>query len=162
MLQDGRRRKNDVRRSHAMRYYSATFDHIHSTRLTAAVVRSEAIRSRFKVICWQVLMLKRLECDNIILFRLNLSQEPEIMKLQSRCYEMLTAGEEMPSKAAKSVERQLEELRKAAQGKLALLVLDDIWSREHADPFDCVDDNDSKFLVTTRSVVAVLMPFAVC
>ena len=84
------------------------------------------------------------------------------MRLQARLFEMLSSGEEMPSKAAKSVERQLEELRKAARGKLALLVLDDIWSREHADPFDCVDDNGSKFLVTTRSVVAILMPFAVC
>ena len=58
------------------------------------------------------------------LFRLNLSQEPEIMKLQSRCYEMLTSGEEMPSKAAKSIERQLEELQKVAKQKVVLLVLD--------------------------------------
>ena len=46
------------------------------------------------------------------------------MRLQARLYEMLSAGEEMPSKAAKSVERQLEELRKAAKTKLVLLVLD--------------------------------------
>ena len=58
------------------------------------------------------------------LFRLNLSQEPEIMKLQSRCYEMLTSGEEMPSKAAKSIERQVEELQKVAKHKVVLLVLD--------------------------------------
>ena len=55
--------------------------------------------------------------------RLNLSQEPELLRLQSRCYEMLTFGEEMPAKA-KSVERQLEELQKVAAGKLCLVVLD--------------------------------------
>ena len=57
------------------------------------------------------------------MFRLNLSQEPEIMKLQSRCYEMLT-DEEMPSKASKSMEFQLTEMRKAAKGLVILLVLD--------------------------------------
>ena len=56
-------------------------------------------------------------------FRLNLSQEPEIMKLQSRCYEMLT-DEEMPSKASKSMQFQLSEMRKAAKGLVILLVLD--------------------------------------
>ena len=127
-------------------------------------------------------MLKRLDGDTIILSRLNLSQQPEIMKLQSRCYEMLTAGEEMPSKAAKSVERQLEELQKAAKQKVALLVLDgeqhirggcntailidvclcvyvDMWSQEHADPFDCLDfSTDSKFLVCVPSTIHI----AVC
>ena len=37
---------------------------------------------------------------------------------------MLTSGEEMPSKAAKSIERQLEELQKVAKQKVVLLVLD--------------------------------------
>ena len=43
----------------------------------------------------------------------------------------------------------------------------DMWSREHAEPFDCVDaTNDSKLLVTTRfaaeQVVLLLddMPFS--
>ena len=31
-----------------------------------------------------------------------------------------------------------------------------MWSREHAEPFDCIDDNGSKLLVTTRSATAVL------
>ena len=60
----------------------------------------------------------------LILRRLNLSQEPQLMRLQARLHEMLTAGEEMPGKAAKSVERQLEELRKAAQDRVVLIVLD--------------------------------------
>ena len=89
-------------------------------------------------------------CMLLMLRRLNLSQEPQLMRLQARLHEMLTAGEEMPGKAAKSVERQLEELRKSAKAKLVLLVLDDMWSREHAEPFDCISDNGSKFLVTTR------------
>ena len=46
------------------------------------------------------------------------------MRLQARLFEMLSSGEEMPSKAAKSVERQLEELQKVAKQKVILLVLD--------------------------------------
>lgn len=71
------------------------------------------------------------------------------MRLQARCYEMLTHGETIKEKAATSVERQLEELQKAAEGKLVLLVLDDMWSREHAPPFECVDvQTNSKLLVS--------------
>ena len=29
-----------------------------------------------------------------------------------------------------------------------------MWSREHAEPFDCIDDNGSKLLVTTRFAAA--------
>ena len=94
------------------------------------------------------------------------------MQLQARLHEMLTKGEEIPAKAAKSVERQLEELIKAAEGQVVLLVLDgeycdaginagddpctrclfsDMWSREHAKPFDCVDPKtESKFLVRQK------------
>ena len=46
------------------------------------------------------------------------------MQLQARLHEMLTKGEEIPAKAAKSVERQLEELIKAAESQVVLLVLD--------------------------------------
>ena len=77
------------------------------------------------------------------------------MQLQSRCYFQLTE-DEMPSKASKSIESQLTMLIKAAKGKLVLLCLDDMWSREHAEPFDCLDDNGSKLLVTTRLDTTVL------
>ena len=76
------------------------------------------------------------------------------MQLQSRCYFQLTE-DEMPSKASKSIESQLTMLIKAAKGKLVLLCLDDVWSREHAEPFNCLDDNGSKLLVTTRLDAAV-------
>ena len=84
------------------------------------------------------------------LSRLNLSQEPELMQLQSRCFNQLVDDDtEMPSKASKSIEDGLTALRKAAQGKLVLLVLDDMWSREHAQPFECVDaQTNSKLLVS--------------
>ena len=58
-----------------------------------------------------------------VLLRLNLSQEPQLKRLQLRLHDQLTA-EEMPSKASRSIEGQLTELRKAAQGRLALVVLD--------------------------------------
>ena len=51
------------------------------------------------------------------------AQDPQLMRLQSRCYYQLKE-EEMPAKASKSIESQLTELRKAAKSKLVLLVLD--------------------------------------
>ena len=79
-----------------------------------------------------------------------MSQEPELMRLQSRCYNQLVDDDtEMPSKASKSIEDGLTALRKASQGKLVLLVLDDMWSPEHAQPFECVDtQTNSKLLVS--------------
>ena len=50
-------------------------------------------------------------------------QAPEIPKLQRRLHEQLTMGEPLSEKARESVERQLEELRIAASGKTALVVL---------------------------------------
>ena len=74
------------------------------------------------------------------------------MQLQVRLHAQITGGtEEMPTQATKSIADQVSALRKVAEGKKKiLLVLDDIWSREHAEPFDCIDDNGSKLMVTTR------------
>ena len=72
-----------------------------------AVVRDERLRASFKTICW-----------------LNLSQQPEIMQLQARLYEQLSAGDEIPAKATKSVERIVEELRRVAKEKIVIVVLD--------------------------------------
>ena len=93
--------------------------------LTASVVRSEPVRSRFKVICW-----------------LNLSQQPDIMRLQvghrdhrcivdirclpcqQRCHEQLADSDGIPMKSRETVEQQKDALVKAAEGKNVLLVLD--------------------------------------
>ena len=65
--------------------------------------------------------------------------------------QQLTDNDTMPQKATQSQQNQLRELIKVAKGKLVLIVLDDMWSREHAGPFDCIDmTTSSKFLITTR------------
>ena len=78
------------------------------------------------------------------------------MRLQSRCYNQLVDDDtELPSKASKSIEDGLTALRKAAQGKVVLLVLDDVWSREHSQPFECVDvQTNSKLLVSQGHTVS--------
>ena len=56
---------------------------------------------------------------------LNLSQQPEIMRLQAQLYSQLHPdNEEIPTKAQKSPENQLRELRKVAEKRLILVVLD--------------------------------------
>ena len=59
--------------------------------------------------------------------RLNLSQSPDISRLQQRLYSQLhSTGESMPDKVRETTEQQTEELIKAAKGKLILVVLDDL------------------------------------
>ena len=59
--------------------------------------------------------------------RLNLSQSPDISRLQQRLYSQLhSTGKNMPDQARETTEQQTEELIKAAKGKLILVVLDDL------------------------------------
>ena len=50
-----------------------------------------------------------------------MSQQPDILQLQQRLYEQLTDEE---SNLRTSIERQAEALKKAAAGKVVLVVLD--------------------------------------
>ena len=60
---------------------------------------------------------------------LNLSQQPEIVQLQRQLYNQLHQdNEEMPTKAQKSIENQLRELRKIAAKRLILVILDGLYS----------------------------------
>ena len=77
------------------------------TLLTAAVVREERIRAAFKLIGW-----------------VNLSQQPDLLRLQQRLYEQLNNNESIPAKDAASVERQVEVLRRVSEGKAILIILD--------------------------------------
>ena len=102
------------------------------------------------------------------------------MQLQRNLFQQLTDNKSMPKSATESEQSALRELIKSAKGKLVLLVLDggsdatktrvmchlicvcalDMWSREHAEPFDCVDaTNDSKLLVTTRFAAEQVVRF---
>ena len=98
---------------------------------------------------------------------INLSQDPEIMLLQCKAYEQLTGNEKISDKYKTSVNSQLIEMKKAAEGKVVLMVrlhakrsvhllvilqvIDDVWAIEFANAFACVDpENSSKMLLTTR------------
>ena len=52
-----------------------------------------------------------------------MSQQPDILQLQQRLYEQLT-GKSMPGKLGTSTELQAQALKKAAAGKVVLVVLD--------------------------------------
>ena len=79
--------------------------------MTAAVVRSEGIRSSFTTVAW-----------------LSLSQAPQLNKLQHRLLEQIT-GKTVKDET-KSTEFRLEQLIEAAKGRLMLLVLDDLCERQ--------------------------------
>ena len=54
-----------------------------------------------------------------------MSQQPDILQLQQRLYEQLNNDEEsLPSKLSSSIEKQMGALKKAAAGKVVLVVLD--------------------------------------
>jgi hypothetical protein len=53
-----------------------------------------------------------------------MSQQPDILRLQQRLYQQLTDDGSMPAKSSKSTEQQAEALKKAAVGKVVLVVLD--------------------------------------
>ena len=66
------------------------------------------LRSSFKTICW-----------------LNMSQQPEILRLQAQLYSQLHEdNDKIPDKATDTIENQLRELRKVAAKRLILVVLD--------------------------------------
>jgi hypothetical protein len=79
------------------------------TMLTCAVVRDERVRGAFESIAW-----------------IGMSQQPELLQLQSKLYQQLhPRNKKMPSKAD-SMEAMLRELSKLASKRTVLLVLDDI------------------------------------
>ena len=53
-----------------------------------------------------------------------MSQQPDILQLQQRLYEQLTGEGSISAKLRTSTERQAESLKKAAAGKVVLVVLD--------------------------------------
>jgi hypothetical protein len=53
-----------------------------------------------------------------------MSQQPDILQLQQRLYEQLTDDASMPGKWSTSIEKQTGALKKAAAGKVVLVVLD--------------------------------------
>ena len=52
-----------------------------------------------------------------------MSQQPDTLQLQQHLYQQLT-GKSMPGKLSTSIELQAQALKKAAAGKVVLVVLD--------------------------------------
>ena len=77
------------------------------TMLTAAVIRDNRVRAVFELIGW-----------------ISMSQQPDILRLQQRLYQQFTGEESMPGKLSTSIELQAGVLKKAAVGKVVLVVLD--------------------------------------
>jgi hypothetical protein len=53
-----------------------------------------------------------------------MSQQPDILQLQQRLYQQLNDKDNIPTKLSTSIEQQAEALKTAAEGKVALVVLD--------------------------------------
>ena len=53
-----------------------------------------------------------------------MSQQPDILRLQQKLYQQLTGEESMPGKLSTSMELQAQALKRAAAGKVVLVVLD--------------------------------------
>ena len=103
------------------------------TTMAAAVVRDMAVRSAFERIAW-----------------VSVGQTPAVMEMQRVLYQQLTAGP-MPAKDGANAATQLEDLRAVCVGQRWLVVLDDVWEKEHEKLLSCVDAaSASKLLVTTR------------
>ena len=94
---------------------------------------------------------------NIIPGWVSLGQEPNILQLQ-RVLHVQIADAPLPEHVSNDVRLAEAALVKAAAGKRCLLVLDDIWSEEHAAPLTFVDTEDcsSAILLTTR--ISSLIP----
>ena len=53
-----------------------------------------------------------------------MSQQPDILRLQQNLYQQLTGEESMPAKLSTSIELQAQALKRAAEGKVVLVILD--------------------------------------
>jgi hypothetical protein len=103
------------------------------TTMAAAVVRDSAVRNAFSRIAW-----------------VSVGQTPVVMELQRVLFNQLT-GIVMPDEEGATAGTQLGTLKAACVGQCWLVVLDDVWEKEHEKQLSCVDAaSASKLLVTTR------------
>jgi hypothetical protein len=78
------------------------------------------------------------------------NQSPNLLALQQRCYFQLIGGH-IPKKSQHSVEEQHSCLSKSLLSKKVLIVIDDVWDKQHAKCFNVIDSStSSKLLVSTR------------
>ena len=103
--------------------------------LAAAVVRDEKVRSAFEIVGW-----------------VNLSQAPDLSRLQGRLYQQLTLEKSaMPDACKASIQMQGAALKEIALQKRILVVCDDLWDASHVKAFDIIDEKTaSRLMITTR------------
>ena len=103
--------------------------------LAAAVVRDEKVRSAFEIVGW-----------------VNLSQQPDLSRLQGRLYQQLTLEKSaMPGPCKASIQMQGAALKELALQKRILVVCDDLWDASHVKAFDIIDEKTaSRLMITTR------------
>jgi hypothetical protein len=111
---------------------------IGKTTSAAWVCHQAEVRAHFQLICW-----------------VTLGQNPVIEKCEQQLYRQLT-GEVLSLQLPP--EQRVEKIKAAMATKSLLLVLDDLWSKEHETYFNFVDGStDSRVLVSSR-VRALLEP----
>jgi hypothetical protein len=105
---------------------------IGKTTVSTWLVRQPQVRDNYNQVVWATF-----------------GQSPNIQKVQSFVYLQLT-GSDISTKDM-SDQEVLQSLQQAFVGKTVLLVLDDVWEREHTDSVCCIDDStDSKVLLSSR------------
>jgi hypothetical protein len=103
------------------------------TLMAVLTVNDPLVRAAFECIGW-----------------VSVGQTPSIMEMQRVLYQQLT-GNPMVVKDNATAVAQLADLQAACAGKRWLLVLDDVWDKDHEQLLNCVDpDSESKVLITTR------------
>ena len=68
-------------------------------------------------------MCQTLTCSVSLVHRINMSQQPDTLRLQQRLYQQLN-NKDSTAKLSTSIEQQAEALKTAAAGKVVLVVLD--------------------------------------
>ena len=103
------------------------------TTMAVLAVNDPAVRAAFECIGW-----------------VSVGQTPVILEMQRTLFDQLT-GDGMKVKAGATAASQLEDLQAACVGKCWLVVLDDVWEKDHEQMLNCIDPaSRSKLLVTTR------------
>ena len=108
----------------------------------AAVVRDKEVRTMFDKICF-----------------LPVGQQPVVRDLYRQLHFQLCEGKPLDP-ALVDNEACFHAIQRACLGQSILLVLDDVWDKNHVEIFDCVDPaSKSRVLVTSRvSGIAVGAP----
>jgi WD40 repeat protein len=88
--------------------------------------------------------VRRAFADGI--YWLTVGQNPNVLALQGQFFRHLTGSEQ----AFTTEQEGKDALRDALEGRQSLLVLDDVWSVDHADPFS-VKSSPTRLLLTTRN-----------